>query len=190
MIWNNFRMTYETPGIVFLSQYASNEEGTVNILNNKEFRFQNVDGNLPDIKEPCGIESQREWYLYEEIVLYCPNSSWSMSSSRSSKNCNIMWWDSQACRQIEIWKLQRDWLFQDLVARLLTLNCRNNVCFVLLLPWKQNILLCIFVKLIVLLITKTFIWVHSFINVVIDIDKFLYHLHFNRLYPKCPKFEK
>ncbi|XP_062615789.1 uncharacterized protein LOC134277475 [Saccostrea cucullata] len=69
--YHHFRMTHEHPGVVHLRKYAGDEEITVNILKHKDFRFPNMDASLPTVIKACGLDAQRQWYLYDEVAPYC-----------------------------------------------------------------------------------------------------------------------
>ena len=68
--YHHFRMTSSAPGVVYVREYASEEEVEVNILKKKS----KVIGTFPEKLKLNGLDPLWQWYLYQEIGHLCANS--------------------------------------------------------------------------------------------------------------------
>lgn len=76
--FHHFRMSEESPGVVFVKAYRSSAEKPINILK-KGQQLPNVD-TLPSVITPKGLDAARQWYLYDEIRPFCRDTSDSLQS--------------------------------------------------------------------------------------------------------------
>lgn len=67
-------MESSNPGIVYLRNYATDNETAVSVLKSKDQRFSQLCPELPEVIPVKGLEPQRQWYLYEEVAPYCSNT--------------------------------------------------------------------------------------------------------------------
>ena len=76
--YHHFKMSSESPGIVFVKEYADSVVETVNILKRGHAVFDS--DALPSVITPKGLDPARQWYLYDEIRPYCKNVSDTLES--------------------------------------------------------------------------------------------------------------
>lgn len=76
--FHHFRMSEESPGVVFVKAYRSSAEKPINILKRGQ-QLPNVD-TLPSVITPKGLDAARQWYLYDEIRPFCRDTSDSLQS--------------------------------------------------------------------------------------------------------------
>nr|XP_022294254.1 uncharacterized protein LOC111104539 isoform X2 [Crassostrea virginica] len=68
--YHHFRIDNNHPGTVFVREYATSREVTINILKAE------VEVNptaLPTVIHPKGLDALRQWYLFQEVAPYCLN---------------------------------------------------------------------------------------------------------------------
>ena len=70
--YHHFRFSSATPGSVFVKEYADTEEHQTLLLN--DFSWQPTQSQLPPIIHPLGLSLDRQWYLYDSIRQFCPES--------------------------------------------------------------------------------------------------------------------
>uniref|UniRef100_A0A8W8MKS9 Uncharacterized protein n=1 Tax=Magallana gigas TaxID=29159 RepID=A0A8W8MKS9_MAGGI len=68
--YHHFRMDKGHPGIVFVREYATSQEVSVNILKAGAAVDPTV---LPLVILPSGLDAHRQWYLFNEVAPYCVN---------------------------------------------------------------------------------------------------------------------
>lgn len=72
------RMSDESPGVVFVKTYSSSAEKPINILKRGQ---QLLNGDtLPSVITSKGLDVARQWYLYDEIGLFCISTSDNLQS--------------------------------------------------------------------------------------------------------------
>lgn len=72
------RMSDESPGVVFVKTYSSSAEKPINILKRGQ---QLLNGDtLPSVITPKGLDVARQWYHYDEIGLFCRDTSDNLQS--------------------------------------------------------------------------------------------------------------
>lgn len=76
--FHHFRMSDESPGVVFAKAYSSSAEKPINILKRGQ-QLLNVD-TLPSVITPKGLDAARQWYLYDEIRPFCRDTSDNLQS--------------------------------------------------------------------------------------------------------------
>ena len=69
-----FRMDSSNPGVVYVRKYATYLETSINVLNSKDHRFQELYPQLPEVIPMKGLDAQRQWYLFEEVAPFCSNT--------------------------------------------------------------------------------------------------------------------
>ena len=70
LTYHHFRMSKESPGVVFCFRTLSDEPIAVNILR-KGIQAGNVLADLPTEVSPSGFSLQRKKYLFKEIRQFC-----------------------------------------------------------------------------------------------------------------------
>ncbi len=66
--YQNFLVSVDKPGVVFVKKYSDSEEVSINCLKNTDFDCS----LLPEPLVPKGLDAKRQWYLYEHIRPFCP----------------------------------------------------------------------------------------------------------------------
>ena len=67
-----FRIEKNHPGIVFVRDYASSDDISINIM--KSGTMQNLQpAQIPIVISQKGLDAQRQWYLYQEVAPCCQN---------------------------------------------------------------------------------------------------------------------
>ena len=69
---HHFRFTVDKPGCVFVKDSSEGREQKINVLKDKSWRPSAAD--LPETITP-GLSLEREWYLYNKIREFCPDST-------------------------------------------------------------------------------------------------------------------
>ena len=67
---HHFRMFTSQPGVVFIKEHSDTAEVKFTML--KCPWSPDKDG-LPDVMPPRGLSAEHQWYLYEQIHLFCPD---------------------------------------------------------------------------------------------------------------------
>ena len=69
--YHHFRFSSQHPGIAYLKLNADSNEEEFELLKNS---WEPVPHELPPILQPKGLSDERQWYLYEQVHQYCPES--------------------------------------------------------------------------------------------------------------------
>ena len=70
---HHFRFTVYRPGCVFVKDSSKGTEQKINLLRDKSWRPSTAD--LPETITPPGLSLEREWYLYNKIMEFCPDNT-------------------------------------------------------------------------------------------------------------------
>ena len=71
--YHHFRFSSEAPGIVFVREHVDTEEHKLLLLRDSTWRPSQL--HLPPIITPLGLSLDRQWYLYDSIRQFCPESA-------------------------------------------------------------------------------------------------------------------
>ena len=69
----HFRFTADKPGCVFVKNSSNGVERKINLLKDASWRPSPAD--LPAVITPPGLPLERQWYLYNKIREFCPDST-------------------------------------------------------------------------------------------------------------------
>ena len=70
--YHHFRFSCLAPRVVFVKQHADMEECEIHLLNDPSWSPTHC--NLPPVIQPPGLSLDRQWYLYDSIRQFCPES--------------------------------------------------------------------------------------------------------------------
>jgi hypothetical protein len=70
--YHHFCFSSTTPGVAFVKQHADTEEHEMLLLNDAS--WQPTQFELPPIVNPLGLSLDSQWYLYDSIRQFCPES--------------------------------------------------------------------------------------------------------------------
>ena len=71
--YHHFRCDSSQPGVVFVKQHADTDEEKINLMKCTPPWLPDPN-NLPSLVPPKGLSAERQWYLYESIRPFCPES--------------------------------------------------------------------------------------------------------------------
>ena len=71
--YHHFKMSKADPGIVTVKEYANSPEIDVRVFK-KDIIPSSFRGQQPTKIVPTGLDSKRQWYLYDEIRPFCSNN--------------------------------------------------------------------------------------------------------------------
>ena len=66
--YHHFRLSSETPGIVYLKLNADSNEEEVEILKNS---WEPLPHDMPSRLQPKGLSDERQWYLFDQVRQFC-----------------------------------------------------------------------------------------------------------------------
>ena len=70
---HHFRFPYDKPGCVFVKDSSNGAERKINLLKETSWRPSATD--LPEVITPPGLPLDWQWYLYNKIREFCPDST-------------------------------------------------------------------------------------------------------------------
>ena len=71
--YHHFRFTSSEPGVVYVKEHADTAEVRMD-LNKSSTPWVPDKNELPSVVSPKGLSAERQWYLYEHIRPFCPDS--------------------------------------------------------------------------------------------------------------------
>ena len=71
--YHHFRFTSSEPGVVYVKEHADTAEVRMD-LNKSSTPWVPDKDELPSVVSPKGLSAERQWYLYDHIRPFCPDS--------------------------------------------------------------------------------------------------------------------
>ena len=71
--FHNFKFSSESIGEVIIKEYSNSLQKTINLLRDPSILPSNTE--LPTVLTPTGLSPDRQWYLYDRIREFCPDST-------------------------------------------------------------------------------------------------------------------
>ena len=72
--YQHFRFSSEKPGCVIVQESSTEAETTID-LRKRGHEYEPSASTLPDIVQPSGLSNERQWYLFNNIRVFCSPDS-------------------------------------------------------------------------------------------------------------------